>query len=160
SAPNSLFTEGLSNEEAVRRAREWSGMIGADYVKDVTTREPYEWDPEGEMSGPFTVEGTHLHRKILGRTRQRVVAYDLGAKRNILRLLKANGFDVTVVPADMPAAEVRKLNPDGVFLSNGPGDPAAVEYAHENVRDLMVDYPIFGICLGHQIITHALGGST
>src|SRR5690606_5969707 len=95
-----------------------------------------------------------------GRTRRRVVAYDFGAKRNILRLLKANGFDVTVVPADMPAAEVRKLNPDGVFLSNGPGDPAAVEYAHENVRDLMVDYPIFGICLGHQIITHALGGST
>lgn len=155
-----ISTEAISDEEAVRRAREWTGLVGVDYVKDVTTREVFEWDPKGEKSAPFTVEGTHLGRKMADRPRKRIVAYDFGAKYNILRKLKAHGFDPVVVPADYPASEVRKLKPNGVFLSNGPGDPAAVTYAHENVRDLMGDYPIFGICLGHQIITHALGATT
>lgn len=155
-----ISTEDISDEEAVRRAREWSGIVGADYVKEVTTRTVFEWDPEGEKSEPFTVQGTNLHKQNADRPRKRIVAYDFGAKYNILRKLKAHGFDVTVVPADYPAEEVRKLNPDGVFLSNGPGDPAAVTYAHENVRKLMGEYPMFGICLGHQIITHALGAET
>ncbi len=155
-----ISTEAISDEEAVRRAREWPGLVGVDYVKEVTTRDVFEWDPDGSLSAPFTVEGTHLGKKMAARPRKRVVAYDYGAKYNILRKLKAHGFDVTVVPAEFPAAEVRKLKPQGVFLSNGPGDPAAVTYAHENVRALMGEYPIFGICLGHQIITHALGAST
>ena len=88
------------------------------------------------------------------------MAYDYGMKRNILRSLRQSGFGVTVVPATTTAEEVLALNPDGVFLSNGPGDPAALPYAHEAVRDLMGKKPIFGICLGHQMLGFAFGGST
>ena len=90
----------------------------------------------------------------------RVVAFDFGAKHSIFRNLKRHGFEVQVVPAGTTADDVRALEPDAVFLANGPGDPAAVTYAHETVRELIPDYPVFGICLGHQIITHALGAST
>ena len=90
----------------------------------------------------------------------KVVAYDFGIKQNILRLLRSNGFDVTVVPCDMPAEDVLKLNPDGVFLSNGPGDPAAVEYGIENTKKLLGKVPIFGICLGHQILSLAMGAKS
>src|SRR5207245_8854832 len=93
-------------------------------------------------------------------TRFRIVAYDYGIKENILRLLRQKGFDVTVVPASTTADEVLALNPDGIFLSNGPGDPAALPYAHEAVRDLMRKRPIFGDCLGHQVLGFAFGGST
>ncbi len=92
--------------------------------------------------------------------RYRIAAYDFGAKTSIFRRLVAAGFDVHVFPAATPAAEIRKFNPDGVFLSNGPGDPAALKYAHEAVADLIKSYPVFGICLGHQIITHAIGAGT
>jgi carbamoyl-phosphate synthase small subunit len=84
----------------------------------------------------------------------------MGAKRNIFRKLTFHGFDVTVVPADTDAQTVRDLNPAGVFVSNGPGDPAAVTYAHETIRELIPEYPIFGICMGHQIIAHAMGAQT
>ena len=90
----------------------------------------------------------------------RIVAYDFGLKRNILRSLRRNGFAVKVVPATTPAADVLAMNPDGIFLSNGPGDPAALSYAHDAVRGLIGERPLFGICLGHQILALALGGKT
>ena len=90
----------------------------------------------------------------------RIVAYDFGMKRNILRRLRQEGFRVQVVPAERPADEVLAMKPDGVFLSNGPGDPAALDYVHRNIRGLMGKTPIFGICLGHQMLGYALGGKT
>lgn len=152
-----LSTEDISDDEAVSRAREWTGLVGVDYVKEVTTKEIYKWT---EGPAPFTVVGTNLHPPALDRKRYPVVAFDMGAKRNIFRKLTFHGFDVTVVPADTDAQTVRELNPAGVFVSNGPGDPAAVTYAHETIRELIPDYPMFGICMGHQIIAHALGAST
>lgn len=155
-----LSTEGLSDEEALAKARDWPGLEGVDYVKEVTCSEPYEWDPDGSASQFFTVEGTNLAPDTSANARHRVVAYDFGAKNSIFRNLRRHGFEVHVLPADAPAEQARALNPDAVFLSNGPGDPSAVTYAHETVRDLLPDFPVFGICLGHQIITHALGAST
>jgi carbamoyl-phosphate synthase small subunit len=152
-----LSTEDISDEEAVRRARVWDGLVGVDYVKEVTAREIYQWT---DGPAPFTVPGTQLQPPALERERFPIVAFDMGAKRNIYRKLTFHGFDVTVVPADTPASKVRELNPAGVFVSNGPGDPAAVTYAHETLKDLIPDYPVFGICMGHQIIAHALGAST
>ncbi len=155
-----LSTEGLGDAEAVRRAREWPGLIGVDYVKDVTCRAPYVFAPLDHEEVPFTVRGTKLCPPRLDRKRYKVAAFDYGAKRSILRKLVYHGFDVTVVPATTTAAEVDQLQPDAIFLSNGPGDPAALDYAHRTVNALMPRYPIFGICLGHQIITHALGAHT
>jgi len=155
-----LSTEGLGDAEAVRRAREWPGLIGVDYVKDVTCRAPYAFKPIDHEDVPFTVKGTKLYPPHLDRKRYHVAAFDYGAKRSILRKLVYHGFDVTVVPATATAADVDKLKPDAIFLSNGPGDPAALDYAHRTVNDLLPRYPIFGICLGHQIITHALGAHT
>lgn len=152
-----LSTEDISDEEAIRRAREWEGLVGVDYVKEVTTREIY---PFTEKPVPFTVEGTRLEKEPEERQRFPIVAFDMGAKRNIFRKLTLAGFDVTVVPADTDAATVRRLNPSGIFVSNGPGDPAAVTYAHKTLAELLPDYPVFGICMGHQIIAHAMGGST
>jgi carbamoyl-phosphate synthase small subunit len=97
---------------------------------------------------------------VLPPIRFHIVAYDYGIKHNILRLLRQKGFRVTVVPADTSAEKVLSLNPDGIFLSNGPGDPAALSYAHTAVRNLMGRKPIFGICLGHQVLGFAYGGST
>ncbi len=155
-----LSTEGIGDAEAVRRAREWPGLIGVDYVKDVTCRAPFVFKPLDNEDVPFTVKGTTLCPPHLYRKRYHVAAFDYGAKRSILRKLVYHGFDVTVVPATTTVAEVDKLKPDAVFLSNGPGDPAALDYAHQTVSALMPKYPIFGICLGHQIITHALGAHT
>jgi carbamoyl-phosphate synthase small subunit len=155
-----LSTEGISDAEAIRRAREWPGLIGVDYVKEVTCKAPYVFKSLDDEERPFTVRGTKLHPTHLDRKRYKVAAFDYGAKRSILRKLVYHGFEVTVVPATATAADVDKLNPDAIFLSNGPGDPAALTYAHNTVNDLMPRYPIFGICLGHQIITHALGAHT
>jgi carbamoyl-phosphate synthase small subunit len=124
-------------------------------VAGVTCAAPYTWS-EGLWSG---VEG-QLPRAARPSPRLRLAAYDFGIKRNILRLLVEHGFDVHVVPARTTAEEVRALGPHAVFLSNGPGDPAAVEGVRENVRALADEYPMFGICLGHQILGLALGGST
>jgi carbamoyl-phosphate synthase small subunit len=134
-----------------RRAAALPAMAGLNLVDAVTCSEPYEWR-----------EGTHwtLDAPEQGN-RYRAVAYDYGIKRNILRELVNAGFDVTVVPADTPAKSALALEPDGVFLSNGPGDPAAVSYAIPIVRELVAArIPIFGICLGHQILGLALGGTT
>ena len=159
-----LTTEKLSVKEATQRAREGEGVVGMDYVREVTTSQTYEWDPKNELSQPWTIpKGTDAsdpQKASLPPVRFRLVAFDYGMKRNILRLLRQKGFGVTVVPAMTSAEDVLRLNPDGVFLSNGPGDPSALPYAHEAVRGLMGKKPIFGICLGHQVLGFAFGGET
>ncbi len=137
----------------VEMARNSLDMSGANLVDEVTCVEPYNWT---ERSSAAWYQGSH-HEDSAGPL---VVAYDYGIKRNILRMMTDRGLRVRVVPAQMPAAEVMAMHPDGVFLSNGPGDPAAVEYAVQNVKDLLGQVPVFGICLGHQILGLALGGKT
>jgi carbamoyl-phosphate synthase small subunit len=129
-------------------------MEGQDLTRVVTCAEPYHW---AEGSAPFqpAVSG-HAPAEL----RYHVVAYDFGLKRTILRRLVDHGCRVTVVPATTSAADVRALNPDGVFYSNGPGDPAAASYAADTLRALMGHVPVFGICLGHQLMGLALGGRT
>lgn len=136
----------------VETARQSPDMSGWNLVDDVTCAEPYHWT---ERSDPQWYRDHHYDP-----AGPLVVAYDFGIKRNILRMLTDRGLRVTVVPAHMPAANVLALRPAGVFLSNGPGDPAAVTTAIDNVRALLGQAPIFGICLGHQIIGLALGGRT
>ena len=156
-----LTTEQISTEQAVQHAVEGEGVIGMDYVKEVSTPEIYQWDPENKLSQPWTIRnGNGDDRPKLPPIRFRVVAYDYGIKQNILRLLRQKGFGVTVVPAATTAEQALAQNPDGIFLSNGPGDPSALPYAHKTVADLMGKKPIFGICLGHQILGFAFGGST
>ena len=152
-----LSTDPAQQDEAalLELARTAPGLDGHDWVAKVTCDEPYHWD-EGRWAG---IEG-QLPRTPRPEDRLRLVAYDFGVKRNILRLLVDHGFDVTVVPATTPADEALALNPDAIFLSNGPGDPAAVEGVQENVRQLVREKPTFGICLGHQILGLALGGET
>ena len=155
-----LSTEGLSDEEALKRARAWTGTVGADFVKEVTYKAAYNYNATAGDCEAFTVPGTNLNKPKDRPVRYRIAAYDFGAKTSIFRRLVASGFDVQVFPATTPASVIRAYNPDGVFLSNGPGDPAALKYAHEAVKDLIETYPVFGICLGHQIITHAIGATT
>ncbi len=138
-------------------------MIGRDLVREVTCPEPYHWQqglwPEWRLLDAVSTGRASTRSGI--NNRYRVVAYDYGIKHNILRLLVEAGCEVTVVPATMTAAEALALEPDGIFLSNGPGDPAAVLYAIEIVAALVeAGKPIFGICLGHQILALALGSQT
>jgi carbamoyl-phosphate synthase small subunit len=133
------------------KAKNHPSMVGLDLAKKVTTEKPYEW-----TEGPWTLTGYTQP----GDAKYHVVAYDFGIKRNILRGLVGAGCKVTVVPAHTSAEEVLKLNPDGVFLSNGPGDPEPVTYAVDNIKKLLGQKPIFGICLGHQLLGLALGGKT
>jgi carbamoyl-phosphate synthase small subunit len=142
-------------EALVERARRAPTLDGVDLVAGVTCKAPYRWT-EGSWKG---VDG-QLPVASRPHPPLKVVAYDFGVKRNILRLLVDHGFDVTVVPAHTSAEQVRALAPDAVFLSNGPGDPAAVAGVREPVRALAKEYPLFGICLGHQILGLALGGQT
>ena len=156
-----LTTEKMSIEQAVQRAVEGEGVIGMDYVKEVSTPEIYQWDPEDKLSQPWSIaNGDGDNKPKLPPIRFQIVAYDYGIKQNILRLLRQKGFGVTVVPASTTADQALALNPDGIFLSNGPGDPSALPYAHKTVADLMGKKPIFGICLGHQILGFGFGGST
>jgi carbamoyl-phosphate synthase small subunit len=157
-----LTTEEMSIQEAVQRAIDGEGVIGMDYVREVSTPEVYRWDPTDELSKPWTIANGNGggNKPNLPPIRFQIAAYDYGIKRNSLRLLRQKGFRVTVVPASTRAEEVLALNPDGIFLSNGPGDPAALPYAHKTVQDLLGKKPIFGICLGHQILGFAFGGST
>ncbi len=155
-----ISTEGISEKEAVEHARKFKGLLGVDFVKEVTAREAYPWDPESRQSKPFCIPGTQLSQAVLPEKRYSIAAIDFGAKFSIYRKLQQHGFDVHVFPAATKADEIKAFNPDGVFLSNGPGDPEAVGYAHKTVRELIERYPTFGICLGHQIITHALGAKT
>ncbi len=152
-----LTSEIDSTTEAVQRAIDGEGVVGMDYVREVTTREIFQWDPTDELSKPWSLG---QDAPALPPVRHRIVAFDYGMKRNILRSLRQRGFGVTVVPATTTADEVLGLNPDGVFLSNGPGDPEALPYARESVRGLIGKKPIFGICLGHQVLGLAFGGHT
>jgi carbamoyl-phosphate synthase small subunit len=157
-----LSTLPLSDEEAVKRARAWRDMAGADYVRDVTCKAPYIWsasDPQNH-NAPYFPVGTTMNAPGVPAKKFRVAAFDYGAKHSIYRKLVNHGFEVQVFPAAATAEQVREHKPDAVFLSNGPGDPAALPYIHKTVTGLVPDFPIFGICLGHQMITHALGGST
>jgi carbamoyl-phosphate synthase small subunit len=138
-----------------QRALAAPSMHGADLARDVTCAAPYTWASPADLA--WYHGGLPQWRAAPPR---RIVAYDFGIKRNILRLLTAYGFETTVVSATTPAAEVLALRPDGVFLSNGPGDPAAVTYAIDALRQLLGRVPIFGICLGHQLLGLALGGRT
>ncbi len=153
-----LSTEGISAEEAVEKARAWGGLVGVDYVREVTCKEPYHFD-SGSCQ-PFTVKGTSLYNFERKMPLFKCAAIDYGAKLSIFKKLAFHGFDVTVFPADAPAGQIEEFNPQCVFLSNGPGDPAAVKYAHDCVAKLIRKYPTFGICLGHQLITHAIGAFT
>jgi carbamoyl-phosphate synthase small subunit len=155
-----LTTEDMSDADAVALAVKGQGVIGMDYVREVSTSEIYQWDPDDELSKPWSLANGNGRNVQLPPVRFHIVAYDYGIKHNILRLLRQRGFRVTVVPADTPAEKVLALNPDGVFLSNGPGDPAALSYAHSAIRNLMGRKPVFGICLGHQVLGFAYGGST
>ena len=156
-----LTTEKMSIQQAVQRAADGEGVIGMDYVREVSTPEIYQWDPDDKLSQPWSItNGNGDNKPKLPPIRFRVVAYDYGIKQNILRLLRQKGFGVTVVPASTTAEQALALNPDGIFLSNGPGDPSALPYAHKTVANLMGKKPIFGICLGHQILGFAFGGST
>jgi carbamoyl-phosphate synthase small subunit len=142
-------------DRLVAKARSIPKMDGTDLAKVVSTKSTYVWE---------TGERSHLPDEIVGvkdePTRFHVVAYDFGIKHNILRKLRGEGCKVTVVPAQTPAEDVLALKPDGVFLSNGPGDPEPCTYAVDNIRRLMGRLPIFGICLGHQLVGLALGGKT
>jgi len=147
----------LDHAQAVGRAKQAPGIIGRDLVREVTCARSYEWTTgSGEWLPAMATEGVVDERP----TRWRVVAYDFGIKHNILRRLVDVGCHVTVVPAATSAAEVAALRPDGVFLSNGPGDPEGVPYAVKAVEDLIGRFPIFGICLGHQILCLAFGLKT
>jgi carbamoyl-phosphate synthase small subunit len=139
--------------QAVARARAAPSMAGLDLAREVTVARPYEWkETEWLLGAGFGTLATPRHH---------VVAYDFGVKRNILRMLSSRGCRVTVVPAQTPAAEVRRLKPDGLFLSNGPGDPEPCGYAIAAARDLIESgLPTFGICLGHQIMALASGART
>ncbi len=143
-----ISTDDLDPRSLAERTRTHPGMEGADLARHVSTKEPYE---AAALVGPATPD----RRPIL-----RVAAYDFGIKRNILRRLAAHGIEATVYPAQTPAAEVLAGDYDGVFLSNGPGDPAATTYGIESAGALLGKVPVFGICLGHQLMARALGLST
>ncbi|MCR9247733.1 MAG: glutamine-hydrolyzing carbamoyl-phosphate synthase small subunit [bacterium] len=144
-----------SDEQLLERVRSAPRVADVDHVLAVTTKKPIAWTKgyESEFSPP----PPHAHS---GAAKHKIVAYDLGAKRNILRSLAACGLDVTVVPADTPAEAVLEQQPDGVFLSNGPGDPELTQYAITAARTLVQKLPVFGICLGHQVLSHVFGGKT
>ncbi len=157
-----LSTLPISDDDAVRRAKSWRDMSGTDYVHEVTCREPRVWsaDDPANFNAPYLPTGTTMNHLAPPARKFRVAAFDFGAKASIYRKLINHGFEVLIMPADASAAQVNEQKPDAVFLSNGPGDPAALAKIHATVKELIPKYPIFGICLGHQIITHALGGTT
>ncbi|BFI96187.1 MAG: glutamine-hydrolyzing carbamoyl-phosphate synthase small subunit [Rhodanobacter sp.] len=145
--------ETVDAEAALAKARAFPGLNGMDLAKVVSVTQPYSWH-----EGIYDLDHTRFNQP---SKRFKVVAYDFGVKQNILRLLAEQGCDITVVPAQTPAAEVLAMKPDGVFLSNGPGDPAACGYAIEAARQFLdAKIPLFGICLGHQIMGLALGAKT
>ena len=161
-----LCTDGSKDaDELIALARSWEGLDGRDLVKEVTCRETYAWTDGTKVEWTPVASGPDTRSQATATTAQRhfplVVAYDFGIKQNILRRLTSHNLRVVVVPADTPAADVLTMQPDGIFLSNGPGDPAGLPYASEAVAQLLeAGIPTFGICLGHQIIGRALGGDT
>jgi carbamoyl-phosphate synthase small subunit len=147
-----ISTEDMNMDRLIEKAKASPGLIGRDLVKEVTCLAPYPW--ESRLPAPFPPPFASRDR------RHRVIAMDFGVKHNILRLLESLGCDIIVVPASTTADEILSLHPDGIVLSNGPGDPEGVSYAIETARELIGQKPILGICLGHQILGLALGGRT
>jgi len=148
--------DAIDEQAAVAQAREFPGLKGMDLAKVVTTTESYPW-----QQGSWALEDGLPDNQSTAELPLHVVAYDFGVKRNILRMLVDRGCRLTVVPATTPASEVLALQPDGVFLSNGPGDPEPCDYAIDAIRELLSsDLPIFGICLGHQLLSLASGART
>jgi len=152
-----ISTKPTNRQKLVSQANRLPSLEGRDLVKEVTCKEPYEW-----CEGEWELNNGETFFKSAPRIPSNyfIVAYDFGIKRNILRKLVQAGCRIKVVPASMPAKDVLAMNPSGIFLSNGPGDPAAVKYALKNVKYLVGKIPIFGICLGHQILSLALGART
>ncbi len=150
--------QNLDAQALVAKARAIRKMEGTDLASVVTTKEIYEWDdaePKNQTDDALLKATANREAK-----KMHVVAYDFGIKQNILRMLTRENCRVTVVPATTPAKHVLAMNPDGVFFSNGPGDPEPLEYAQQNIRELQGKVPMFGICLGHQLFGLALGGKT
>jgi carbamoyl-phosphate synthase small subunit len=161
-----ISTEDISEAEAVKRAKEFV-FVGVDYVKEVTHKKAFKWDEQDEQSAAFDlVRGNEKtdarkHHKPLPPADIPIVAFDYGMKYNILRRLRQHGFATQVLPATASAQEALKHKPAGIFLSNGPGDPAVLDYIVREVKTLVDSgIPIFGICLGHQILGQAFGGKT
>ena len=169
-----LSTEDLNPESLVAKAKAWHGLVGWDLVQRVTCPNPYAWRNNGQPSAvsPQQYSGqpsavSHQQENLLAESFRKpiadsykVIALDFGIKYNILRQLTEHGCEVQVVPAKTTAEEILAAEPDGVFLSNGPGDPMPVGYAIETIQGLMGKKPLFGICLGHQLLGLALGGKT
>ena len=156
-----IATGQVDPAELIAKARAIPKMEGADLVRGVTCDSAFEWRTFPGRVGDAEHEAFGIPPEAKASRRLRVAAYDFGVKYNILRRLDAYGCDVHVFPASAPASELRKIDPDGIFLSNGPGDPSALPYAINNVRELTQgDIPMFGICLGHQILGLALGAET
>jgi len=152
-----VSTDGTPAEKLIAEARALPTMAGLELASRVTSAKKYDWDKGSiDLAAPISAKPDSNG----GEKRHRVVAYDFGIKQNILRLLVDHGCDVTVVPAQTSAEDVLALKPNGVFLSNGPGDPEPIGYAIANIRKLIGRVPIFGICLGHQLCGLALGGRT
>jgi carbamoyl-phosphate synthase small subunit len=148
-----IASDGMSEEEAVAKAREWKGLEGRDLCGQVSCKEPYVWE-----EGTYDLDTAAFKKPAI---KSHVVAIDSGCKKNIFRKLADRGLKVTIVPVSSSADEIMAHKPDGIFLSNGPGDPSAVNYAVETIRDLVGrDVPIFGICMGHQLLSQALGLET
>lgn len=161
-----ISTEDISEAEAVRRAKEFV-FVGVDYVREVTHKNAFHWDEKDQQSGAFDLvrgNGTadaRTNHKPLPPADLPIVAFDFGMKYNILRRLRQHGFSTQVLPATASAQEALKYKPAGIFLSNGPGDPAVLDYIVREVKTLVDSgIPIFGICLGHQILGQAFGGKT
>jgi carbamoyl-phosphate synthase small subunit len=155
-----LSTEDLASESLLQKARNSPSMVGSDWVKAVTCSEPYEWGQKKGTGGGLWEWGKGQVADPSVEKKFRVVAMDFGIKHNIVRHLASRGCQVFVVPAQTGPEEILKANPHGIFLSNGPGDPAALTYAIETVQALLGKKPIFGICLGHQLLGLAMGGKT
>ena len=156
-----ISTGNVEPEEAIDRARRVLPMEGADLVTRVTCQAPFDWSPDSSGPGSSFPEEFSLPPERRADRPLRIAAYDFGMKWNILRRLGAYGCDIRVFPASSPASELLAIDPDGVFLSNGPGDPAPLDYAIKNVQALVAaEVPTFGICLGHQVLGLALGGKT
>ncbi len=148
-------TGNIPENDSVKMAKSWEGLDNQDYASRVSCSKPYTWDKEGAISATILPPGEEAHKILF-----KVVAYDFGIKWNILRAMRNRGMDVTVVPAQTPSEEVLKMKPHGVFLSNGPADPAAVKYAIQAASELIGKVPVMGICLGHQILAIASGART
>jgi len=155
-----ISTQDLDPVSCVERAREIPSMVGQDLVKNVTTHVPYKWRNGKPVF--FDSNDISFERNIWKYKGKKysVVAFDYGIKYNILRCLESKGFEIVVVPATTDAETIKAMEPDGIFLSNGPGDPEPVTYAIDTIQKLIGYAPIFGICLGHQLLGLALGGKT